>query len=286
MLENKDIFELVMDSGLDSTGIGIQCGDEDFARKYYNRKITNNIYLEYAKILFENNVYVGPNFIGGNCYEDEDIFMQTLALIKKIPFSITDPSKNFIANVQLKIHPHTPIASIAPKVVTDPMPAREWFYRAMLMESRRILDDEEFAECRTNKAFRDDPSAFRTFYHAELLKKQRVYFATLLDELKNGGKVSNVVFYGAGDLYKYNQTTFSPLSPAALLVDREYLAAMPSELNGLPVVAMEDFMRDKPDVTVIIFSRLATRMQRKLVRKWGMRNENIHTCTSILDLPQ
>lgn len=283
MLTHRDLFELVLDAGLDHTGVGMQAGSERLARTLYNRSIKNDIYLEYINILFENNVSTGVNFIGGNSCETEEDFDASLKIIKQIPFSISDPKKNFLVNIRLKIHPHTPIASLAPQLVTNPMPASEWYYRAMLMECRRILDDDEFAELRARRVFQTDPVALKTFYDERLFAKQRSYFSAQIARLQSQGAARDTVFYGCGDLYNYNKTFFAGLSPKAILVDSAHMPSGVRSMDGIPLVATEDFMRETPDVSVLIFSLEATRMQRKLVRTWGMKNENILTITNILD---
>lgn len=281
MLKNQKLFDTVLDAGWHSTGIGIQSGSERMCHDLYGRHNKNSDYLAYAKKLYRNNVLTEVHVIGGNCYESEEDFNQTLQIVHNLPFSITDPQKNKLVILRLKPHPQTPLLALAPRVLSHPMPAKLWLYRAALCECRRIMDDETFDEIRSIRIYQEHPDALLALYRYLLKKKQQEYFIRLAQERE--GK--SILFYGAGDLYYQNKHIFSCCKPSCIFLDNEYIndTHKIDNINVLPVSQIKQFDKDTP---IIIFSKMATMLQRKLERNFGIDKEYIHTCTTLLQTAQ
>lgn len=277
MLHNDDLFNLVIDAGWQSTGIGAQSGSERLCHDMYARTNKNSDYIAYARKLFDNNVQTLVHIIGGNCYETDDDLALTLDFIKELPFSITDPAKNNIYIFRLKPHPKTPILELAPRVLSDPMPAREWLYRAALCHCRRIMDDDSLSEIRSSKFYQEQPDALLALYRYLLAKKQREYFA----ELAQANEGKEVIFYGAGELYAANRHLFKSCKPSAILVDKGYIKGN-EDTAGAPLIEAYRIGELNPDAPIIIFSKLASMVQRNLERRHGIAKERIHTCTTLM----
>ena len=276
MLKHKDIFDLVIDAGLISTGVGFQSGSGHFLQKYYNRKPDYDILLEYAKLLFNNFVLTDALFIGGNCYETMEDLTEAIELIKKLPFNIEIIRQLNIQVTRLKPHPHTPLTLIAPRVVTDPMPANEWLYRAVLMNLANKMPSDDLQELMSISLFRRNAMLLYNFSQSWLASQETQHF----EQLVNEGEGQDWVFYGAGENYQRNKAFFSRLRPRCILVDRAYL---PQEkmLDGIPVVATEDFFADRQNerkTRFLVLVQPVSLFAKKLLRTYGVPYENIHAC--------
>lgn len=275
MLQNSKLFDTVLDAGWHSTGIGLQSGSESLCHDLYGRKNKNDDYVAYAEKLFENNVLTEIHIIGGNCYETEEDFEQTLQIISRLPFSITDPQKNKLINLRLKPHPQTPLLKLAPRVLSHPMSARLWLYRAALCECRRIMGDDAFTEMRSLRFYQKQPDVLLAQYRYLLEKMQREYFT----KLAQGQEGKPIIFYGCGDIYQRNRHIFSGCKPSAILLDDEYINGR-HKLDGLPLLPVEKITELEDSTPVIIFSNMATMLQRKLERSFAIGKNRIHTCTT------
>ena len=219
MVKDKKLFSLAIDAGLSYTGIGFQSGSENMLRNYYGRRPQHEIMLEYAQMLFDNFIACTAQFISGNCYETWEDFLQTVSLAKKLPFNPEQPDLMDSSVSRLRPHPKTPLTIIAPRVVTNPMPANEWLYRAMLIYLANKMEPEDLNEIMSMRMFRRDALQLIDFYRGWIFHKQRQHFDKLVAE----GQGHDWIFYGAGENYLRNKNFFASLKPRAILVDRAYL---------------------------------------------------------------
>ncbi|MCH5277950.1 MAG: cobalamin-dependent protein [Desulfovibrionaceae bacterium] len=279
MVANPDLFELVLDAGLVSTGIGFQTGSGEFALKYYNRKQNYEMLLTYAHMLFKNKISVNPQFIGGNCYETMNDFLQTVNLVRKLPFSIEAPFFCRIQSTKLRAYPQSSLRELAPKVITDPMPIDEWYYRAILLELSRIVSEDKFNEILNIKRYRNKPNELQRLYHILLFNLQYAHFTKLIDE----EKTKNWIYYGAGSAYRRNKHFFSALNPKMIMLDQKY-AGTEKVIDGIPVTTPEEFFAsNKPDTwrfMIFISSEFSEIVAKKLLRTYKVPFEHIHSCTS------
>ena len=274
LLKYPDLFELAFDAGWHKTGIGIQSGSWHLSHDMYGRNNKNEDYVAYVNKLFENNIVTSLHFIGGNCYETEEDFNATLDLIKKMPFSIIDPGKCFVAYFQLKVLPKTRICEIAPKVVTEPMPAKLWLYRAALAHLVRIATDEEFDELRTIILFKQQPDLLMALYRNMLAKQQNAYFKNFVNE--HEGKP--ILFYGSGELYEKNKAFFKGCKPEAILLDKEYIGDKKQQ-DGNPVVSVDRVGDFDTSIPVIAMSWNSILLQRKLELLYHVEKKRIHAAS-------
>ena len=280
LLKHPDVFELALDAGWQSTGIGLQSGSEKLTHQLYARHNKNEEYIAYAKILFDNNIITLIHVLGGNCYETEEDFDQTLAVIKQLPFDIFCPAKTGIQVFRLMPHPKTRILELAPRVLTDPMPAKEWLYRGALCHIRRITTDKEFSEIRRNAFFKENPDLLLALYKNILTKQQYAKMQNLAAELQ--GK--SIIFYGAGDLYQRNKHFFKNCKPIAMLLDDDYIYIYNDthEIDGIPVYPVSKVHEFDSTCPIIVFAGLAPMLQRKLERQHKIDRQRIHAISEVI----
>lgn len=287
MMQAPDLLKLAIDAGLCWTGIGFQTGSPELLQRCYARKPKYPLLLAYAQRLFENFVHIWAQFIGGNCYETWDDFEKTCNLIRKLPVSLEDPDAVSLINVRLKPHPKSPIITVAPRVVSDPMSADQWFFRAILMQFCRFFTPEEFAditapfvaEARQSSGPITCHEALESLLKAKLRKKQVAHYRDLVQNTVG----QPWVYYGAGDCYTKNRKFFADLRPQAILVDKAWLPSA-THLDGIPVAAVEDFFTSEEarHNNVMVFLKHPLDVKRKLLHGYGVAQENIHSCSQIL----
>lgn len=279
LLEHLDIFDLIIEAGLSGTGIGFQTGSESFAKIYYNRDNNNEKLIEYARKLFANNIYTGIHIIGGNCYETDDVLQDTIDLVRRLPYSIECPYQVNIENIRLRPHPKTPITYKFSRVITDPMPAKEWYYRAVLLEISRLLDDETLCKIRSMKFFHDNPSLLKDYYFQLLNEKQAEHYKNMIEIATKEDETW--IFYCNGNIYKAQKNFFSLLKPKYFLMDREYINNT-SSIDGIQIIETSDFFQKyyKKGDKFMIFYNESWRLKSKLHRIYKVDNCDIHSVSS------
>lgn len=280
MVRNRDLFELVLDAGLHSTGVGFQHGSTSFLQKYYGRKNNYDILLQYIRILFDNFVAHYCQFVGGNCYETEEDFLECLSLIRKIPSHIEFAHLGLVDVFRLRPHPKTPITFIAPKIMTEPMSANEWLWRAICMNLSNKIEPDELQNIMATSIFKKDAMLFYDFSRSLLYRQRRKHYETLIATEAD----KDWIFLGAGENYLRNKSFFSPIKPRACLVDRDYISD--KEVNGIPIRSTEDFFAsgDFDEKTrYLIFINPALQTAKKLHRTYKVPREYIHACSIDLD---
>lgn len=279
MVEDKKLFALAIDAGLSYTGIGFQSGSENMLRNYYGRRPQHEIMLEYAHMLFDNFIACTAQFISGNCYETWEDFLQTVDLARQLPFNPELPDLMDISVSRLRPHPKTPLTIIAPRVVTDPMPANEWLYRAMIIYLANKMEQEDLNEIMSMRMFKRDALQLIDFYRGWIYRTQRQHFEKLVAE----GQEHDWIFYGAGENYLRNKNFFASLKPRAILVDRAYLPAE-KDIQGTPIVCTEDFFaennydKDSRFLSFILSTNYGYPVSKKLMHSYNVPRNNIHSC--------
>ncbi|MDE7242171.1 hypothetical protein, partial [Desulfovibrio sp.] len=214
----------------------------------------------------------------GNCYETWDDFLQAVGLVRKLPFSIETPFNVQLQSTQLKPHPKSPLREIAPRVVTDPMPTREWYYRAVLMELSRLLDEDAFNAVLEIGRYREDPRELQKAFRALLFQKQHAHFSELIAAEQG----RPWYFYGTGEAYQKNKEFFAPLKPRAILLDSHYIGDA-RRLDALPVMTPEELFENAgapADARFMVFSDSPWRLEKTLLRTWKVPFAHIHACAS------
>ncbi|WP_165070697.1 cobalamin-dependent protein [Desulfovibrio sp. ZJ200] len=285
MIQNPDLMDLVIDSGLSWTGIGFQTGSSDLLQQIYERKARFSLLLAYSQRLFYNFIPFTAQFIGGNCYESWEDLEQTLDLIRELPVSMEYRNAVVIGNIRLSPHPGSPIIKKRPNVVVNPMPAEEWHFRAILMEYCRFFTKDEFSnhiasflDREKSKKEKMDENIYLENTFEQLLKiKQLSYY----QELK---KITGPwVYYGAGDCYQKNKDFFSICKPEAILVDKDRMPYKKS-IDGTPIIATEEFFQNEnfENVNFMVFLGDPMPAKKKLLRQYRVGFEKIHSCSIVM----
>ncbi|WP_300706973.1 cobalamin-dependent protein [uncultured Desulfovibrio sp.] len=283
MVEHPELLDLAIDAGLEWTSIGFQTGSPDLLQSCYDRQPHFEVMLTYAWRLFRNFVRIRAQFIGGNCYESWEDLEQSCDLIRKLPVSLEQPDALIVSNIRLRPHPGSPIISRWPRVISHPMPAKEWHFRAILMEYCRFFAPEEFADITApfmSATERTRPTAMlESTLQQKLREKQVAHYQKLIQNTAS----EPWIFYGAGDCYAKNREFFAALKPQAILVDRAFLPSV-THRDGIPVMAAEDFFMDDKgkDHNVMVFLRHPMAVKRTLLRRYGMAFDHIHSCSRVL----
>ncbi|MDE7240788.1 cobalamin-dependent protein [Desulfovibrio sp.] len=277
VVNEPELFTLILDAGLLQTGVGFQTGSYELAKKYYNRKQDYKLLLDYTWLMFRNKVSVNPQFIGGNCYETKEDFLKTLDVIRQLPFDIESPYSVQLQCNQLKPHPGSPLLELAPRVASHPMATKEWHFRAILMDMARIITEEEVEYLWGHTLYRNDPLKLQELFNKLLLKRQYAHYKKLINE--SGHK--RWLFYGANASYHKNKDFFKSLGAEALLLDKEFICDQKT-LDGLPVRDIDEFFASNipDDFQVMIFSAQPWWLGKKLLRTHKVPFENIHSCAS------
>ncbi len=279
MVKNPNLFQLAIDAGLSWTGIGFQTGSADFMRKYYGRNPQFEIMIEYANMLYENYIACTAQFISGNCYETWEDFLQTLAMIRKLPFDIESPEIFDISVSRLRPHPKTPLTIIAPRVLTDPMPASEWLYRAMIMYLANKMDENDLNDIININMFKNNPLLLIDFAQGYIYRKQRQYYENLLDD----GVGDDWIFYGCGENYQRNKEFFLKLKPRVILIDSKFIVDT-KKIDNIPIVSTDDFFASNDCdaksryFIFVIHKSYGYPIAKKLLHQYKVPKKNIHHC--------
>ena len=82
---NEKKISILKKAGLGWIFMGLQCGSPRINKDVYKRNISNNQFIESAKIVKKNNIAPFYDVILDNPYETEDDILQTIEVILKIP---------------------------------------------------------------------------------------------------------------------------------------------------------------------------------------------------------
>lgn len=274
---DPELLDTAINAGFYATGIGFQTGSKEFAKKYYHRNQNYPLLLKYAHILFKNKIHINPQFIGGNCYETEEDFQQTLDIVRQLPFNIECPHVVQLQVTQLKAHPKSPLREIAPKVVTNPAPTKEWHYKAVLLDLARLVDKETFDKIRQNQDFQANPEKLHSFTKKLLFQKQYEHFKNLVVEKQN----KPWIYYGLSQSYQRNKEFFAPLNAEYILLDEEYMPER-REIDGIPIITPGEFFAKSKlqDYNFMVFASEPWHLEKALIRKYKVPFDNIHSCAS------
>ncbi len=279
MLEHRDVFDKFIDAGFCGTGVGFQSGSEQFARDVYNRNHKNKDLIDYTNLCFRKGLAVTIHMIGGNCYETEDVFLDTVKLLQQLPSPIEEPYRIPLLNFRLRPHPETPIRKIFPNVVQHPSSSKEWFYRAILWEIARLTTYDEFLPIYDDKAYKEDVKGLYAFFIVLKKKKQLQHFIKIRDELS----AKNVVFYGCGSIYNTNKKFFANLKPYAMLVDKQYYDN--DSIDGIRCLTPETFFDEErgEEFTYVTFIQQSHFPRIYLQHKKKIDYRNVYSITMNLD---
>ncbi len=159
MLNHPDIFERLVNLGLELPIVGIQHGDENFAKTIYNRKNSHESYLKFIDMAHKYGLGVGLHIIHGTNLDTEESFRNSLNFLKKIPFI---KGKDIINCFRLTPLPKTPLLEKYKNLKV--LPLHEFERQGCLTVLRMFLDDEEFMPLLNNPLYYNDPTELKEIY--------------------------------------------------------------------------------------------------------------------------
>ncbi len=276
VIEHPEILQYVIDAGLDCTGVGVQTGSENFAAKFFTRKNKNSIYLKYLNLLFSSYLSAQIQMIEGHCYEDDETFRENLDFIKLIPFDPLDRFRMRLHIFRLKVFPKAPMVQIAPRVIKEPMTAKEWWRRALLMELRQFGTDEEVEYALSNTEFVKEPALLKRFA-LDILRRVQI---NLLEKILNRVKNKEIFFYGIGNQFQKNWKFFKErgIIPKAFLIDTKFINSSPSHIENIPVRAHDQCEEELQNAHTFIFTNNSGAIYRSLINRYSIDRNNISAC--------
>lgn len=257
VMKHRSILDAAIECGLTTSTIGIQYGSENVAHNIYNRKISNSLMLDSAKLFLEKGLNINYATIEGNPLVSDEDFEEHLHFLSKLPFDI---NRCRLCVHKLKNLPGTPLTKRIELELPVNTDTNSWYYRALLSYARVLLDDEDFKEIRNSKFFEKKPK-----FLEELLERFSVDKA-----LKSGDIIYNelfikkvyqrylmrhnsddVIVWWSKEHYHLYKDIFESHRVIALInSDSKFHGNI---VDGIKIVG-PDFLSDKKDVPVFICS--------------------------------
>lgn len=279
LAHNPALLDAAFEAGLAELWIGLQAGSEEFCKKLYNRKNNNENILKVIHRWTEKGLNTHLFMIAGNPLETEHNIGETLDFLGKLP--PFDPSfKSFIhfRTSKLFVPKDTALADIF-SLVKKTCTCSEFYYQAMMIALRTILDDKEFNKLRNNKEYVESPYLLGQFYHDTLKNKHTAYLINKLNELY--GK--KVLIWGQGKVYKEKiREILHYVEPSSIVIDDRYRSKDSCEGSAInPQEALEKYGSDIPIIACGKISHLS--LMHHNIKKHGFRGDII-SCSNIASL--
>lgn len=143
LLESDEIFETVLDAGLDAFTIGFQSGAEEFSRTIFHRTLRFDHLLTLAHRLYERDVAIASHFISGATFNTDEEWYSKLRLVSQLPFDAMNSRHSLIMDFQ---YMPTHGSRLCETSDHARIPAQEWAKKALCVQLRHISTDTEFEE--------------------------------------------------------------------------------------------------------------------------------------------
>ncbi len=143
LLDNTELFEAVLEAGLDAFTIGFQSGSEEFSRTIFHRALRFDQLLTLASRLYERDIAIASHFISGATFNTDEEWYSKLRLVSQIPFDPMNSRHSMIMDFQ---YMPTPGSRLCEATNHRRIPTEEWAQRALCVQLRHIATDSEFEE--------------------------------------------------------------------------------------------------------------------------------------------
>lgn len=151
--------------GLKHVCVGIQSGDEKFAREVYNRKTSHKTISSFIRNIHAAGISAVYHLILGNPLETEENFRNSLEFLKEIPYKKGEDS--FIC-FKFNAFPKSPIVEKYQEKALKKVPNHVFERQGCLAQLRMLLSDEEFLPLLNNKKYLDDVTELREIYFSKI----------------------------------------------------------------------------------------------------------------------
>lgn len=166
LLGNEEIFEAVLEAGLDAFTIGFQSGSEEFSRNIFHRTLRFDQLLTLAHRLYDRDIAIASHFISGATFNTDEEWHSKLSLVSQLPFDPMNSRHSLIMDFQYMPTPGSRLCEISERRIS----AQEWSKRALCAQLRHISTDAEFEE--TVQSL-DDSSAQQLAQRYATIKQRR-----------------------------------------------------------------------------------------------------------------
>lgn len=273
LVKCPDLVDVAIDAGWYNFVFGLQTGSQEFCKRMYNRKNNNDNIIKAVSMCYEKGMSGYLYMILGNPLESEDYFNYSLELIKDFPpFDNSCKQRFFFETNKLRLpYGDVPIKKNYPEIMQLSYPNSQFYYNAMLLEFRLLLNDDEFSSLRRDKSYHDHPYLLGKLYHNTIQERHKSYFEKELNRIQ--GK--DVFIYGGGEAYRQNRHLLHGVNIRAILMD----TPEHNKIDGIQVTH-PDNATIHPGNAVIIMARYQNIniMYRKIRYKFKNLNDVIGCC--------
>lgn len=231
IVKHPDLLYAAADAGWYNFVFGLQAGNEKFCKEMYNRRNNNKNLLKAISICRDKYMSGYIYMILGNPLEDEIHLNDSLDFARELPsFDPSFKQRIFFETSKLSIpYGNVPLKLKYPQLLNLKFPNSQFYYDAMMLEFRLVLDDYDFNELRQNKLYKNNSYLLGDLYHNTI---QRLHTEYITKELARiNGK--EVYIYGGGASYETNKNLLSHLKIKNIILDTR---ESPEEIDGHKVI--------------------------------------------------
>lgn len=185
-LKNPEIVQFAHECGLRTTVVGVQHGSERFSREVYNRKNSNKIILQWARLVNSlEDVEIQYHFITGNPLETSEDFEEHLEFVRTLRDDPAIRIDEISFNI-LKLFPNTSLTNRIAEMGLQ-QSAEDAIYKSCLSILRLALEDDAFLAIYRDAYYKEQP-----FYLIPLVyeTQMKLKHAKLIAE----SNPSNIIF--------------------------------------------------------------------------------------------
>jgi len=140
IVEHPEILESAVSAGLNDTIIAFQSGSPDFSERVYHRKMKIEQLHRFAELIHRHeHVAKKYHFITGNPLEPDAVLIETMELIKTLPFR---HGKDTINAFKLNIFPMSPLEKTFRECGAGTVATEKSFTYGLFHYLRLLVDDK------------------------------------------------------------------------------------------------------------------------------------------------
>ena len=274
LLTHQFLIDIIIDSGNVNFTFGIQHASKVFCEKIYKRKAFSNAYLKLYEAITERGGNVGFQFIGGNPLEREQDFEANLHFIKQFPHDVTHKTALSIGCFYLMFFPGVELIEMFPNIINLPRTTKDWLYRSLLLDIRRLTYDNNFECIRNDPQYYSDLEKLQKLRHFLVRERHYAYVHDFIKTLR--GK--RVYFWGDSEIYEKKKHLFSDLEPIGMLIDIPKKEI--DKIDKIPVKYSDEVLLAQEQHPIIILGKEQNVIFRKILKKNSL-YKNIFSCAML-----
>lgn len=277
---HPDMLDAAIDAGLMYCTFGMQTGSEDFCRRVYNRKNINANILKSINMAWERGLPGWIFMILGNPLESEKYIEYTLDVVNQMPKA--DPSfkrRLFFETNKLGIPYGTPpIIQKYPELLNLTVTREKFYYDAMMLEFRLVLDDKDFNSLRNDELYKRSPHLLGKLYQSTTKQKHKEYLNKELNRIQ--GK--EIYIFGGGPAYEENKHLLKDVKIRSFMIDSSYNP--PDSIDGIPVIGPDSKIIDGNNPVIIMGGIDNINFMWRRIQNLQPQVTDIVTCSAFYDI--